>query len=108
MFTCLTPESTRLKASLEFMASRRVCLRPDIWAVRTEAEVERIEARTRIKAGAPVCSDGAYCVRRQIRRRIGPSRSARGRLEAKRTPCLCLTVVSSVMTLHRQIFSSDL
>lgn len=44
---------------MEFVASRRVCLRPDIWDLRTEAEVGRIEARTRIKAGAPVCSDGA-------------------------------------------------
>lgn len=70
-------ESTRLEASMEFVASRRVCLRPDIWDLRTEAEVERIEARTRIKAGAPVCSDGAYCVRPQIRRRMGPSGSVR-------------------------------
>lgn len=70
-------ESTRLKASMEFVASRRVFLRPDIWDLRTEAEVERIEARTRIKAGAPVCSDGAYCVRPQIRRRMGPSGSSR-------------------------------
>lgn len=68
---------------MEFVASRRVCLRPDIWDLRPE--VGRIEARPRIKAGAPVCSDGAYCVRRQIRRRIGPSRSVPGVLEQKQT-----------------------
>lgn len=70
-------EWTRLEASMEFVASRRVCPRPAIWDLRTEAEVERNEARTRIKAGAPVCSDGAYCVRPQICRRMGPSGSVR-------------------------------
>lgn len=98
MFTCLTPESTRLKASLEFVASRRVCLRPDIWDVRTEAEVERIEARTRIKAGAPVCSDGAYCVRRQIRRRIGPSRCSARKIRTK---------TDTVPVSYRCVFSHD-
>lgn len=76
--TRLTPRRLVSKHRWNFLASRRVCLRPDIWDLRTEAEVGRVEARTRIKAGAPVCSDGAYCVRRQIRRRIGPSRSVQG------------------------------
>lgn len=41
---------------------RCVCLRPKkIKGIRTGAEVECIEARTPIKAGAPVCSGSLLC-----------------------------------------------
>lgn len=91
-------ETSRLKGSMEFVASRRVCLRPNIEDLRTEAEVGRIEARTRIKAGAPVCSDGAYCVRRQIRRRSGPSRSVQEGMEQK---------TDTAPVTYRCVFSHD-
>lgn len=77
MFTCLTP--SRLVSEHRWNLWPLAVFASDLifGNLRTEAEVERIEARTRIKAGAPVCSDGAYCVRPQIRRRMGPSESVR-------------------------------
>lgn len=62
----------RPKPSMRSVASIRL---PSTWnkGIRTEPEVERIETRTGIKAGAPVCSGSPLCSL-SYEPRIGPSR----------------------------------
>ena len=62
MFTPCNSQTPRLVPSRRGdLWPRCICLRPKIKGIRTEPEVECIEARTRIKAGAPVCSGSLLC-----------------------------------------------
>lgn len=86
-------------------------LSPKIKGIRTEPEVECIEARTRMKAGAPVCSGSLLCSLSNMPW-IGLSRyvymfALRDR-KKKRKARLSLTVLISVITPHLQVFSPDL
>ncbi len=83
---------------------RCVRLRPTIKGIRTKAEVECIEARTRIKAGAPVCSGRLLCSLSD-EPWIGLSRCVWCQKTGTR---LSLTVLVSVISPHPPGFSPDL
>lgn len=80
---------------------RCIRLRPKIKGIRTEPEVECIEARTRIKTGAPVCSDSLLCSLSN-EPWIGPVAL---NVENKTKTGLSLTVLFSVITPHPNVFS---
>ena len=83
--------------------------------IRTEPEVECIEARTRMKAGAPVCSGSLLCSLSN-EPRIGLSSCVcawvcvsvgEREREGKIQTCLSLTDVFSVIAPHPQVFGPD-